>query len=131
MKTTHIRHLFIALSGLWAMNAQASYVNSCELTGTIESTPKHRREYFNNEEHLEVERIKTAFTFKIKTGKPNGRADSGCTGQLGQTINVTLIDANDFLSLHKKQTIHLHVFRKDWSGLDQPILDFQLIPTHK
>lgn len=131
-----MHHLYITFClGLTAIGlispstAQASYVNSCELEGTIQSEPKHYRLYVNNADGLEIERIKSTFEFKVLSGKPSGRADSGCASQIGKTIAVELFDEPDFQTLHRKQTLRINERRMDDENFPEPTHEFSWIKS--
>ena len=109
--------LFLLMCVAFAPVAQASYVESCQIKGRVVSEPKTKRIYFMNNEGLEVEREETSFQFKVTKSTVNGRADSGCTHFLGQTLRVMLNGGFAAVKQIKiKQVLSLNYMVKDNSG---------------
>ena len=109
--------VFFFLFVAFAPVAQASYVESCQIKGRVVSEPKTKRIYFMNNEGLEVEREETSFQFKVTKSTVNGRADSGCTHFLGQTLRVMLNGGFAAVKQIKiKQVLSLNYMVKDNSG---------------
>lgn len=85
---------FLLLFTLFATQSYASFVESCELTGTVLSKPI----YTPNPNSADKQKMTifayyqwfSQFEYHIITAKPNGRADMGCKHFVGkvQTVNV-------------------------------------------
>lgn len=121
------RALFALSALLWSVSAHASYVESCALTGVVQNTAHPYRVYFINDQGMEEERIETRFRYRVKTARPNGRADSGCTHLIGQTLRVTLEGAVANKRLRPRHALKLHYNAMNDRGHPDTITTFELL----
>ena len=97
---------------LWA---QASYVESCEITGKVLQDSSTRTAYLNGPQG-EYEVSNLLVNLRIQKVQPNGRADSQCAQFQPRTsleINVSPVPR---LALKQGQQVQLHYFKKQNQG---------------
>lgn len=91
--------------------ASASYVNSCLLTGVVlESTSTMMMSFTSPEGAREVSKL--SVKLQIQKAEKHGRADSGCDGFKGKTLDIQ-IDQPPLISLKKGQIIKIQSVMED------------------
>ncbi len=89
----------------------ASYVNSCLLTGiVIEPTSTMTMSFTSPEGAREVSKL--SVKLQIQKAEKHGRADSGCDGFKGKTLDIQ-IDQPPLISLKKGQIIKIQSVIED------------------
>ncbi|OTG89871.1 hypothetical protein [Acinetobacter sp. ANC 3832] len=89
----------------------ASYVNSCLLTGVVLKPTSTMMMSFTSPEG-EREASKLSVKLQIQKAEKHGRADSGCDGFKGKTLDIQ-IDQPPLISLKKGQMIKIQSMLKD------------------
>ena len=103
-------------------SAAASYVESCALDGIVTSPPTTMRLYVLDDEGKELEHTETQFAYRVTRSVINGRADSGCTHFVGQTLLVQLSASAPRFNILIGRKLSLSYFAK--KGRGQPTLIF-------
>ena len=107
--------LSMVIMGLWSITAQASYVESCEITGKVLQDTSTRTRYLDGPQG-EYEVSDLQVTLKIKKVKRSGRADNQCAAFKPRTpldINITPVPR---VALTQGQTIRIQYFKKHNQG---------------
>ena len=107
--------LSMVIVGVWSITAQASYVESCEITGKVLQDTSTRTRYLDGPQG-EYEVSDLQVTLKIKKVKRSGRADNQCAAFKPRTpldINITPVPQ---VALTQGQTIRIQYFKKHNQG---------------
>ena len=105
----------LGIMGLLPLWAQASYVESCEITGKVLKDSSTRTAYINGPQG-EYEVSNLLVNLRIQKVQPNGRADSQCAQfqpRSSLEINISPVPR---LALQRGQQIRLHYFKKHNQG---------------
>lgn len=105
----------LGVMGLLPLWAQASYVESCEITGKVLQDTSTRTRYMGGPQG-EYEVSDLQVTLKIKKVKRSGRADNQCAAFKPRTpldINITPVPR---VALTQGQTIRIQYFKKHNQG---------------
>ncbi len=122
-----MRRVTLFLSAiLFSLSAQASYVEHCALSGVVQNEPQIYRVYYLNNDGVAVERTETHFRYTIKTARPNGRADSGCSHLSGQTLEVVLNDAGAHPRLRPRCRLKLNYTATNDRAHPDTLTEFEL-----
>ena len=107
--------LSMVIVGVWSITAQASYVESCEITGKVLQDTSTRTRYLDGPQG-EYEVSDLQVTLKIKKVKRSGRADNQCAAFKPRTpldINIAPVPR---VALTQGQTIRIQYFKKHNQG---------------
>ena len=102
----------VALLPLWA---QASYVESCEITGKVLQDTSTRRLYLDGPQG-DYEVLDLRVVLRIKKVKQSGRADSQCAAFKPRTPMEIYIKPAPLVTLQQGQNIRIHYFKKHNQG---------------
>ena len=97
---------------LWA---QASYVESCEITGKVLQDSSTRTAYINGPQG-EYEVSDLSVSLRIQKVQPHGRADSQCAAFKLRTSLKINISPVPRLTVKQGQQVRLHYFKKHNQG---------------
>ena len=106
---------FLGIMGLLPLWAQASYVESCEITGKVLQDTSTRMVYLNGP-HGEYEVSDLSVSLRIQKVQPHGRADSQCATFKPRTSLEINISPVPRLALKQGQRVRLHYFKKHNQG---------------
>ena len=105
----------LGVMGLLPLWAQASYVESCEITGKVLQDTSTRRLYLDGPQG-EYEVFDLRLVLRIQKVKQSGRADNQCAAFKPRTpldINITPVPR---VALTQGQTIRIQYFKKHNQG---------------
>ena len=105
----------LGIMGLLPLWAQASYVESCEITGKVLQDSSTRTAYINGPQG-EYEVSDLSVSLRIQKVQPHGRADSQCAAFKPRTnlqINISPVPR---LAVKQGQQVRLHYFKKHNQG---------------
>ena len=97
------------------MTAQASYVESCEITGKVLQDTSTRTRYMGGPQG-EYEVSDLQVTLKIKKVKRSGRADNQCAAFTPRTPLEINIKPAPLVTLQRGQSIRVGYFKKHNQG---------------
>ena len=107
--------LSMVIVGWWSITAQASYVESCEITGKVLQDSSTRTAYINGPQG-EYEVSDLSVSLRIQKVQPHGRADSQCAAFKPRTSLEINISPVPRLALKQGQQVRLHYFKKHNQG---------------
>ena len=97
---------------LWA---QASYVESCEITGKVLQDSSTRRLYLDGPQG-DYEVLDLRVVLRVQKVKQSGRADSQCAAFKPRTPMEIYIKPAPLVTLQQGQNIRIHYFKKHNQG---------------
>lgn len=114
------KYWLLAMLGCLSGYVQASYVESCLITGTVLAPTSTRTAYIAGEKG-EYEQSDLHLSLRINKVQVDGRADSRCQQfQQGQKLNLS-ITSPPRISLNKGQTVRVNYRYDDGNGLFETI----------
>ena len=105
----------LGIMGLLPLWAQASYVESCEITGKVLQDTSTRRLYLDGPQG-DYEVLDLRVVLRIKKVKQRGRADSQCAAFKPRTPLEISIKPAPLVTLQQGQNIRIHYFKKHNQG---------------
>ena len=105
----------LGIMGLLPLWAQASYVESCEITGKVLQDTSTRRLYLDGPQG-DYEVLDLRVVLRIKKVKQSGRADSQCAAFKPRTPMEIYIKPAPLVTLQQGQNIRIHYFKKHNQG---------------
>ena len=105
----------LGIMGLLPLWAQASYVESCEITGKVLQDTSTRRLYLDGPQG-DYEVLDLRVVLRIKKVKQSGRADSQCAAFKPRTPLEISIKPAPLVTLQQGQNIRIHYFKKHNQG---------------
>ena len=107
--------LSMVIVGLWSITAQASYVESCEITGKVLQDTSTRRLYLDGPQG-DYEVLDLRVVLRIQKVKQSGRADSQCAAFTPRTSLEINIKPAPLVTLQRGQSIRVGYFKKHNQG---------------
>ena len=117
--------VYLSIMACLPLSAQASYVESCEITGKVLQDTSTRTVYINGPDG-EYERSDLSVRLRISKVRVSGRADSQCKAFKPRTELAVNISPVPRLALQQGQRIQLQYFNKHNQGAD-PSESYQLL----
>ena len=105
----------LGIMGLLPLWAQASYVESCEITGKVLQDTSTRRLYLDGPQG-DYEVLDLRVVLWIQKVKQSGRADSQCAAFKPRTPLEINIKPAPLVTLQQGQKIRIHYFKKHNQG---------------
>ena len=105
----------LGIMGLLPLWAQASYVESCEITGKVLQDTSTRRLYLDGPQG-EYEVFDLRLVLRIQKVKQSGRADSQCAAFTPRTSLEINIKPAPLVTLQQGQSIRVGYFKKHNQG---------------
>ena len=105
----------LGIMGLLPLWAQASYVESCEITGKVLQDTSTRRLYLDGPQG-EYEVFDLRLVLRIQKVKQSGRADSQCAAFTPRTPLEINIKPAPLVTLQRGQSIRVVYFKKHNQG---------------
>ena len=105
----------LGIMGLLPLWAQASYVESCEITGKVLQDTSTRRLYLDGPQG-DYEVLDLRVVLRIKKVKQSGRADSQCAAFKPRTPLEISIKPAPLVTLQQGQNIRIHYFQNHNQG---------------
>ena len=107
--------LSMVIVGWWSITAQASYVESCEITGKVLQDSSTRRLYLDGPQG-DYEVLDLRVVLRVQKVKQSGRADSQCAAFKPRTSLKINISPVPRLAVKQGQQVRLHYFKKHNHG---------------
>ena len=107
--------LSMVIVGWWSITAQASYVESCEITGKVLQDTSTRRLYLDGPQG-EYEVFDLRLVLRIQMVKQSGRADSQCAAFTPHSPLEVNIKPAPLVTLQRGQSIRVGYFKKHNQG---------------
>ena len=105
----------LGIMGLLPLWAQASYVESCEITGKVLQDTSTRRLYLDGPQG-DYEVLDLRVVLRVQKVKQSGRADSQCAAFKPRTPMEIYIKPAPLVTLQQGQNIRIHYFKKHNQG---------------
>ena len=105
----------LGIMGLLPLWAQASYVESCEITGKVLQDTSTRRLYLDGPQG-DYEVLDLRVVLRIQKVRQSGRADSQCAAFKPRTPLEISIKPAPLVTLQQGQNIRIHYFKKHNQG---------------
>ena len=105
----------LGIMGLLPLWAQASYVESCEITGKVLQDTSTRRLYLDGPQG-DYEVLDLRVVLRVQKVKQSGRADSQCAAFKPRTPLEISIKPAPLVTLQQGQNIRIHYFKKHNQG---------------